>query len=585
MDSALSPMPAAQPASAVWIVPDRNYDAESVLQRELGVRALLASVLVRRGLTDPEQASTFLQPKLSQLHSPKLLPDYEPAVREILGAKERNELIFIHGDYDADGVSSTALFSRFLTKIGCRVHTHVPHREKEGYGIHSSMVQEAKHLGAKLFLTCDCGISAHEQVEMALEAGMRVVVTDHHTVGSSLPRAQAIVNPHRADSEYPFDELSGAGVVLKLCAGIAEELELPLESFYKAYLDLAVLGTVADVVPLRGENRIIAKFGLEQLKQSKKPGLRALMQESGLADRMQNGLRAWDIGFVLGPRINAAGRIDDASLALRLLLSQDQEESAELARTLEGLNQRRKLEQQDIVQQAIDQVERTGQAQNPVLFVWSDGWHPGLVGIVAGKLVETYHRPAFVGTIDPATGTLKGSARSIDGFHLADAIRAFPDLMGGGGHAKAAGFSGMVERVEEIQQALLAAGAARLDEEALKKRYHADVEAPIADLDFLSVMELRKMEPFGEENREPLVAVREVPIVEVRQTRNPDHPQLIIRGSGGESIRAPAFGLGKRLSGQAGGFSADLLINPGIDEWQGSQRLQWMVRDFEINLA
>lgn len=265
-----------------WIVGERDREAEGNLQRELGIPSLLAAVLVRRGFHEPAAADRFLNPRLDQLHDPRKLPDYEAAKNAILGAKERDELIFVHGDYDVDGVTSAAIFHRFLSRIGCRVHTHVPHRMREGYGIHLSAVEEAKTLGAKLFLTCDCGVGAHEQVEAAKEAGMAVVVTDHHSVGAELPAAEAVINPHRIDSVYPFSELSGAGVVFKLCEGLSREIGLDVANYHRAYLDLAALGTIADVMPLEDENRIIARFGLERLTETKKVGLRALMREASI---------------------------------------------------------------------------------------------------------------------------------------------------------------------------------------------------------------------------------------------------------------------------------------------------------------
>src|SRR4051812_9037429 len=227
-----------------WIVPERNAEAERRLQQELNVSSLVAALLVQRGWTDPAAAHKFLNPSLDDLHDPTLLPDYEAARNEILGARERGEIIFVHGDYDVDGVTSASILDRFLRKIGCKVVTHVPHRMKEGYGIHASAVEAAKAAGASLFLTCDCGISAFEQVAAARAAGLRVVVTDHHTVHEEMPEAHAVVNPHRPDSKYPFDDLSGAGVVLKLCAGLTKELGWPVEMFYKNFLDLAALGTI-----------------------------------------------------------------------------------------------------------------------------------------------------------------------------------------------------------------------------------------------------------------------------------------------------------------------------------------------------
>ncbi|MBC8065034.1 MAG: single-stranded-DNA-specific exonuclease RecJ, partial [Chlorobia bacterium] len=437
------PMP-VMPAR--WVLSERNQAAETTLRQELGVSAIVAALLVQRGISDPTSADLFLNPSLDHLHDPSLLPDYELARDEILGAKERGDLIFVHGDYDVDGVTSAAIFHRFLTKIGANVETHVPHRMKEGYGIHHSAVEVAKQKGAKLFLTCDCGISAHDRVEAAKEAGMRVVVTDHHTVGHSLPDAHAIVNPHRADSKYPFPELSGAGVVLKLCAGLTRDLGMPVDKFYRGFLDLAVLGTVADVMPLYGENRIIAKFGLERLAETQKVGLQALKEIAGV----KLPLRTYAIGFQLGPRINAVGRIDDSGLALKLLLENDYEAAKGIALTIEQFNIDRKDSQQKMIEEAIEMVETQGLAEKYVIAVASADWHAGIVGLVAGRLVERYNRPAFCFIIDEARGLYKGSARSIPAFSVVDAIRAYPDLIEGGGHNMAAGCSFLSSEFENV---------------------------------------------------------------------------------------------------------------------------------------
>ena len=310
-----------------WMAPERQPAKERVLQEALGVPPLLACVLVQRGYEDPKAAYEFLNPSLDNLGAPQKLPDYEQAQKEILSARERGQLVYVHGDYDVDGVTSAALLSRFLTSVGAKVKTHVPHRTREGYGIHLMAVKEAAEAGAKLFLTCDCGISANEQVEAAKEAGMRVVVTDHHTLGETLPEAHALVNPHRPGSEYPFQELSGVGVAFRLCEGLTAELGYKIDNYRRAFLDLTVLGTVADVMPLVGENRIITRHGLLQLWETKKEGLRALLRESKVQEECGGILRAWHIGFMLGPRLNAAGRIDDAARSLNLLMTSDRGEA------------------------------------------------------------------------------------------------------------------------------------------------------------------------------------------------------------------------------------------------------------------
>ncbi|MES1227275.1 MAG: DHH family phosphoesterase, partial [Armatimonadota bacterium] len=309
----------------LWSWPTYAGEAILKLRVELGLSEVLAQALVARGLTDVSEVEKFLNPSVDQFHDPRLLPDYDQAVKAILNAKETGQQIYVHGDYDVDGVTSTALFTRFLKRIGCKVVPHVPHRLREGYGIHLDAVRWAKEQGSEVFLTCDCGVKAHEQIEAVREAGMVAVVTDHHAIGETLPEAVAVVNPHRTDSKYPFSELSGVGVVFKLCAGITQELGLDVNKFYRAYLDLAVLGTVADVMPLIGENRVITALGLQQLQYTRKEGLKALISVSQLNDVPKFSSR--DIGYRLGPRINAVGRIDDPTVALDLLLTEDQDEA------------------------------------------------------------------------------------------------------------------------------------------------------------------------------------------------------------------------------------------------------------------
>ncbi|HEY0866260.1 MAG TPA: single-stranded-DNA-specific exonuclease RecJ, partial [Fimbriimonas sp.] len=436
---------------ARWVIDERNREAEARLVKELGISSLVAAVLAQRGITEPADADRFLHPRLDDLHSPASLPDYQSAISAILGAKERKELIYVHGDYDVDGITSASIFTRFLRAIGCEVKVHVPHRMKEGYGIHLTAVDDAISAGAKLFLTCDCGSGALEQIEKAREAGMTVVVTDHHSIGECFPNAHAFVNPHRTDSNYPFAELSGAGVAFKICEGITQEIGFKLDSFYRAYLDLAALGTIADVMPLRGENRIIARFGLERLADTKKAGLQALKEVAGL--EAGKPVRAYHVGFVLGPRLNATGRIDDAATALKLLMTTDANEARSLALQIEQFNIARRAEQDRIIEEAVQMVVETQSHLKNVIVVSNPGWHTGLVGIVAGRLVDMFHRPVFV-LNEGEDGRCKGSARTIPGFDLADAIRSFPDLMEGGGHAMAAGCSFPLQNLSDVQQSL-----------------------------------------------------------------------------------------------------------------------------------
>lgn len=562
-----------------WMIPPRDSEAEAKLQRELEISSLVAALLVQRGMTDPAVAYQFLNPRIEDLHDPSLLPDYELAKNEILGAKERGETIFVHGDYDVDGVTSASIFDRFLRKIGCKVVTHVPHRMKEGYGIHASAVDAAVACDAKLFLTCDCGISAFEQVAAARAAGMRVVVTDHHTVHEAMPEAHAVVNPHRPDSKYPFLELSGAGIVLKLCAGLTTEIGWKTEQFYRAYLDLAALGTIADVMPLLGENRIIARHGLERLGDSRKAGIQALKKVA----EVFGAVTAYHVGFVLGPRLNAAGRIDDAALALDLLLESDEIRAMELATQIDAINSERRNEQKRIIEEATAMVLEKGQDKKNIILVGHKSWHAGVVGIVAGRMVEQFGRPAFVGTVGEDGKWGKASGRSIPKFNLAQMLHDLDPLLVGGGHAMAAGCAFDFEKIDDIAEALHEYAGQFLTEEDFKVVYRVDMEVKASEITYKAVEELRHMEPFGAANPEPILVARDMTFTQMKPTRSPQHMQLTLRNGSGQGIRAMGFGIGESLAELGAGFSAHVLFKPCLDEWQGHTSLKWHVRDYVLS--
>ncbi|AIE83427.1 single-stranded-DNA-specific exonuclease RecJ [Fimbriimonas ginsengisoli] len=572
--------PLDSPVSARWLIGARNAEAEARLQKELGIPSLVAAILVQRDLADPAAAYKFLNPSLDDLHDPRKLPDYELAKDAILGAKERKELIFVHGDYDVDGVTSAALLNRFLTRIGCQVQTHVPHRMREGYGIHRSAVEAARVAGAKLFLTCDCGIAAHEQVKIAREAGMSVVVTDHHTVGE-LPDANAVINPHRLDSEYPFDELSGAGVVFRLCDGLSRELGIDLAGYYRAFLDLAALGTIADVMPLVDENRIIARFGLQRLSETKKVGIQALMREAKIILDPGKSLRSYHVGFVLGPRLNAAGRLDDADLALQLLIENDEVKAANLARTIERVNSDRRTEQQRIVDEATEMVIANGWHQRNVIVVGNDSWHSGIVGIVAGRLVDQFHRPTFVVTIDRNSGICKGSARTIPNFNLAEAIHAHPELfLSGGGHAAAAGCSFHFDDFEKVADTLHLYAGKMLTPDDFLPTVRIDVEVDFSEVNLQTAEALQMLEPFGCANPEPVFVARGISLAQILPTKNPAHVRLLLRSGSSSAVPGIAFGIGERLTQTGAGTLADLLFQPNVEEWRGMRSLKLQVKDY-----
>jgi single-stranded-DNA-specific exonuclease len=463
------------------------------------------------------------------------------------------------------------------------VEVHVPHRLKEGYGIHMKAVAQAKEMGAKLFLTCDCGVSAIEQVQEAKEAGMRVVITDHHTIGDALPEAHALVNPHLPGTRYPYHELSGVGVAFRLCEGLAEELGFNKDRYRRAFLDLAVLGTVADVMPLTGENRIIARHGLVNLYETKKVGLQALMKESNLYEECKGHLKAWHIGFVLGPRLNASGRIDDAARSLNLLLTSDETEARTMAAEIEQINKTRKEQMDEMIEIAVQRVIEQGLHTNYAIVLAADDWHPGLIGLVAGRLVERFRRPTFVVTIDSITGGAKASGRSIPGFNLADTIRAHTHLVSGGGHAMAAGFSSTRELIPEVERAFVQYASERLTEEDFAVRLSVEAAVKPSEANLMAAKSLELLEPFGSENPEPIFEIDCASITGIEPTKNPIHPRIVVRSADntGPAVKTMAFGMGEKLQAQKLPFEAKMLVGVRVDTWGNRESVKWEIRHFE----
>lgn len=559
-----------------WLLPDSPEGAKERLQQELGIGSLLAQALVARGLSDPAEAEKFLRADLEDLHDPRLLPDFDAAAKEILAAIERKEQIYVHGDYDVDGVSSSAIFARFLRALGGKVDVRVPHRTKDGYGVHMRAVEYAKQIGTKLFLTCDTGVTAIEQVEAAKEAGMRVVLTDHHEPGETLPAAHAVVNPHRHDSQYPFSDLCGAGVVFKLCAGLTQEMGHPLNGFYRGFLDLVTVGTVADVMPLIGENRILVRNGLPVLRQTQKKGLLELFKHCRFG--ADGRIRAREVAFQIGPRLNAVGRMDDAAYALDLLLTQDSDEATRLAQTLEDHNKERRDLQDQAVKATIEMVKATGRDQDPVILVGEEGWHHGLIGLIAGKLTEQFNRPAFVVSLDPETGTAKGSARSVPGFHIKEALNFVEEVAVGGGHELAGGFSMSPEDLERLR-ALLLNFSANVGFTPGPKMHRADGLAGPADCTIQDILELERLEPTGNANPGPVFAALDL---QVRDTKllgsSGEHRRFDLEHESGR-ITAKAWRAPQAWHEIAIGSRVHALFEPEINTYNGRSSAEWKLND------
>lgn len=488
-----------------WVIaPPPDEGAVAVLMAELNLPHALASLLVQRGHGTPELARRFLRPSLADLADPLSLAGMAEAVERIARAVHGGEGILVHGDYDVDGQCATAIITRALRAAGARVTPFVPHRLRDGYDFGPAGIRAAVDAGATLVITCDCGITAVESVRTARAAGLDVVITDHHLPAAELPEATAVVDPQRADDASGLGTLCGSGVAFKLVQALIPVLGLPA-NLHLHLLDYVALATVADVVPLTGENRILVKHGLRVLGDSRWSGLRALVECCGLGGRE---LRAGQLGFILGPRLNAAGRIGDAGDGVRLLLTDDPVEAGPLARRLEELNGERQALDQRILDEALEQVERHADPERDAgLVLTGEGWHPGVIGIVASRIVERYGRPTFLIAFDAEIG--KGSGRSISRFDLHAALGdCAPLLERYGGHRMAAGLTIRREHLDAFRERFAAAARARLAPEDLGPEQRVDLvvglEEVTPDLERLC----RYLEPCGTGNPGPVFGVR-----------------------------------------------------------------------------
>ena len=490
-----------------WVVAPRpERSAVLALAERLHLPEPLAALLIQRGQTDPETARHYLRPSLDALSDPHALLGMKEAVEAIAGTVRASGTILVHGDYDVDGQCATALLTRALRAGGADVVPFLPHRLRDGYDFGPAGLQAARDAGASLIVTCDCGITAIETVRAARAEGIGVVVTDHHLPGPELPPALAVVDPQQPGDTSGATTLCGTGVAFKLVQALVPALNLPPNLPYYL-LDLVALATVADVVPLLGENRILVKHGLRLLGESSWPGVRALVEASGLAGRE---VRAGHLGFILGPRLNAAGRIAEATDGLRLLLTDDPAEAAGLARRLEGLNVERQALDQRMLDEALTQVEHTTDPERDASFVLTgEGWHPGVVGIVASRVVERYGRPAFLIAFDGDIG--KGSGRSISRFDLHAALLACGDLLERyGGHHMAAGLTIRRENLDAFRERFGGLARETLAPEDLGPEQRVDLEVGLHEVTAELERLMRHLEPCGTGNSSPVFGVRGV---------------------------------------------------------------------------
>ena len=571
-----------------WIIPPLNINLQTEISNSLRISPVLSQLLINRGIADIESARTFIQSDLSLLSDPMLLPDIEKSSKRIIDALSKGEKVTVYGDYDVDGISATALMVQCLETLSglywnqeSIIDYYIPDRLEEGYGLSTGAIETISKTGTKVIITVDCGVNAFEEAEFAREKGIDLIITDHHEPCGELPEAGragghggcncafGLINPKLATSNYPFRELSGVGVAFMLAwalgqnapnrnsqsAGSGNKKVAPaFKDFLMSAMGLAALGTIADVVPLKQENRILAKYGLSSLQHSENPGIKALKEVAGLNGKK---IYSYHVGFCLGPRINAAGRMGNAKKGVEMLTAKCEDTAKEIALYLESENKKRQKIQSNMLESAKKKVRNDVDFNSDMAIIISDiideNWHQGVIGVVASRLVAKHHRPVIIIAIDGEVG--HGSARSIPGFHLHNALLKCQELstdrkllISFGGHAQAAGLRVLEKDIPEFKKIFNTVSKGQLGEEDLIPALNIDIEVELSSISISLLDELKCLLPYGEGNPAPIFATRDISIVgRVRRFGvNGKHLGFCVR-QGDVSFKAVAFGMGDKI--------------------------------------
>ncbi len=528
-----------RPTPLKWVVaPEPDAATVARLAAEAGLPPSIVKILVNRDLDEPETVHSFLNPRLVDLKDPFEMAGMREGIDRLMQAFFNNERVVIYGDYDVDGITATALLYMVLNKLGAQVDFYLPNRLVEGYGLSKEGIDEAKGQGASLIVTVDTGITATDEVDYAASQGIEVIITDHHEPGISIPRAHAIINPKQLVCTYA-SELSGVGVAFKFAQALYRMLNQD-ERELEEHLDLVALGTAADIVPLTGENRILTKYGIKQIARTTKPGLKSLTFVSGL---MGKEISTGQVVFILAPRINALGRLGDARQAIRLLATRDERVAAEIARKLDSENRRRKEIDENTLRQAMAQIDEIADLdKDRAIVLAAEGWHPGVIGIVASRLVERFNVPTVMISIDNDEG--KGSARSIPGFHLCEALKECEHLlMRYGGHKYAAGLSIERKNIAEFRRRFINVSNRLLTDEDVTPKLNIDLEIELSDIDDRFMEALEQFSPFGPQNMRPVFLTRNCEVVGQPYTVGNNHLKMRVR-KGTSTFDVIGFGFG-----------------------------------------
>ena len=553
-----------------WCIQQTDKVQEGIFAQQLGVSNIVAAILLHRGMDDVEKAKKFLYAEQEPFYDPFLMKDMDKAAARIEQAITQNEKVVVYGDYDVDGITSTALLTYTLKQLGADVSYYIPDRQKEGYGFNYNALHKLYEDGNQLLISVDCGISAMEEVRQ-MQGKLDIVITDHHLPGNELPSAAAVVNPHRLDCPYPFKDLAGVGVAFKLCQALWKILR---HAEFVDLLELVALGTVADIVPLLDENRKIVKEGLLAMQSSTVPGCRMLLEAAGIGNK---DLTAGDIGFVLAPRLNAAGRIGHAKQGVELLLSDNVSTAQSLAEALNEKNADRQLLEHDILSLVEQKVKSIDVSKAHVFVIDGEGWHPGVIGIVASRIVDQYYRPTIIISISDGMG--KGSCRSIKGFHMYEALTACQEFLKGyGGHAMAAGLTIEANQIQAFREALDTYASAHLRPDDYIPEIAIEREMKPTEADFSLVEELKQLEPFGMGNPRPLFGCRGIRGSYAQSMGSEGRHLRFQIEDASVSVRAIAWNKGA-CAGLVNREPMDIVYVPEINEWNGRKSLQCKIED------
>ena len=552
-----------------WEICKNNKEQIEKLVKESNLSSLLASILINRNITTLQEVELFLNPTRNDFHDPFLMPDMDKAVERILKAIKNQEKVIIYGDYDVDGITSITVLKKFLAERGLNVGEYTPNRLDEGYGLNKKAIKTIQEQGYTLMITVDCGISGNEEIAYSMELGMEIIVTDHHEPGEEIPNCIAVVDAKRKDNKYPFNQLAGVGVVFKLIQAISIKLGLDAKEYLK-YLDIVCVGTISDIVPLVDENRVISKLGLKLIPMTKNVGLRALIKSAGYQNIDSNS-----ISFGIAPRINACGRMGAQEEALKLFLTNEQEEANKITEVLNKYNLERQQTEKTIFEQAIEQIEKT-EKDKPCIVLGQEGWHHGVIGIVSSKVTDLYFKPSILICFEGEEG--KGSGRSIPGFDLHEALmNCSTHIEKFGGHSMAVGINVKRKNFEKFKKDFQEYAQSHGISDIIPV-IKIDEETSLKEINLQTVKDLSLLEPYGEANKEPLFMIKNLKILAIRTLSEGKHLKLKL-GQDSYIIDAIGFGIGELAENYLIGDKLDVIGRLEINKFNETEQVQLVIKD------